>query len=190
VIAQQRQIIYAQDVLDDQLRVQQSWVCLQNIFASAEVRGKLAEESASFDLVDKFFVKHMALCNKHRLLSKLVKPGDLRIWRRHKVALAQVQGALDQLLEDKRRFFPRFYFLSNEELLELLAASSESRVTQRAVQKCFDGIEQLLPFEKTKSVSGFLSSAGETVDLYRPMNIRSEVEQWFRQLEEFIRDSL
>lgn len=39
--------------------------------------------------------------------------------------LSSIQKALDALLEKKRRDFPRFYFLSNDELLEMVANQSD-----------------------------------------------------------------
>ena len=37
-----------------------------------------------------------------------------------------IQKRLDVYLETKRKVFARFYFLSNEDLLEILAKSSEN----------------------------------------------------------------
>lgn len=44
--------------------------------------------------------------------------------------LDDIQKQLDKYLETKRQAFPRFYFLSNDELLEILAKSNELEVIQ------------------------------------------------------------
>jgi len=42
-------------------------------------------------------------------------------WKWCKDKLNVIQKALENLLDEKRSTFPRFYFLSNDELLEIIA---------------------------------------------------------------------
>jgi dynein heavy chain len=46
-------------------------------------------------------------------------------------------------LEDKRNEFPRFYFLSNDELIEILAKANEMDAIQKNIRKCFECVGKL-----------------------------------------------
>jgi dynein heavy chain len=57
--------------------------------------------------------------------------------------LDDIQKKLEDYLENKRAVFPRFYFLSNDELLEILANSQNLDVIQQHLKTCFDNIVRL-----------------------------------------------
>ncbi len=86
----------------------------------------------------------------------------MKDWKKSEDSLNAIQKALDNLLEDKRSKFARFYFLSNDELLEILAKASELEAIQRNLKKCFDGIDRLMvpPDDSVKTILGMISPEG------------------------------
>lgn len=57
--------------------------------------------------------------------------------------LDATQRALELYMETKRNIFPRFYFISNDDLLDILVHSNNPKRLQPHFKKCFDNINKL-----------------------------------------------
>nr|CAD7400728.1 unnamed protein product [Timema cristinae] len=142
--------------LDVWLSCQQSWLYLESIFSAPDIQRQLPTEAKMFLIVDKSFKEIMRKTAKVIVASCMVQisplifqmplamqactaPGILETFNNNLDLLDQIMKCLEAYLESKRVIFPRFYFLSNDELLEILA---QVRLA-RADRKCFDAIARL-----------------------------------------------
>ena len=60
--------------------------------------------------------------------------------------LERCQNALAAYLEEKRAKFPRFYFLGDDDLLEILGQARNPSVIQTHLKKLFQGLHKVLYF--------------------------------------------
>lgn len=77
----------------------------------------------------------MKLCNLYIAL--------LRQLQAMRARLDATQRALELYMETKRNIFPRFYFISNDDLLDILVHSNNPKRLQPHFKKCFDNINKL-----------------------------------------------
>ena len=82
----------------------------------------------------------------------------------------EVQKKLDDYMEVKRGAFPRFYFLSNDELIDILANSTDLDKIQQHLKTCFDNIVSLKIDES--EVCGMNSGEKEFVEFKRPIKTK------------------
>uniref|UniRef100_A0A8C8ZZR2 Dynein axonemal heavy chain 2 n=1 Tax=Prolemur simus TaxID=1328070 RepID=A0A8C8ZZR2_PROSS len=175
------------EVIEMVLTVQRQWMYLENIFLGEDIRKQLPSESASFDQVNSNWKSIMDRMNKNNnALQSTHYPGLLEKLIEMNTILEDIQKSLDMYLETKRHIFPRFYFLSNDDLLEILGQSRNPEAVQPHLKKCFDNIKLLRmqkvggPSSKWEAV-GMFSGDGEYIDfLHSVFSWLGDVERTMR----------
>jgi dynein heavy chain len=105
-----------------------------------------------------------------------------------------IQKSLSKYLEEKRSFFPRFFFLSDDQLLEILAQTKDPNMVQKHVNKCFEAIN-LLDFNPNQEVVGMISPEKEKVAFVSKIDVnegekQGNVERWLLEIETVMRETL
>ncbi|KAL7754402.1 hypothetical protein RI367_000383 [Sorochytrium milnesiophthora] len=186
------------EVVELMLQVQKQWMYLENIFVGSEdIRKQLPKESAVFDQVNATWKQCMSEINRERNVLKAThQPNLLETLQDMGTQLEKIQRSLDMYLETKRQFFPRFYFLSNDDLLEILGQSKDPQAVQPHLRKCFDGITRLeytqggTESRRRFEAVGMHSSDGEYVPFHAPVLLEGPVEGWLTDVESAMRQCL
>ena len=187
----QRNLNLMSDTLDEWLVCQRSWLYLESIFSAPDIQRQLPQEAKMFTQVDKSWKDIMRKTERLKnALRACTQPGLLEAFKLNNKLLDQIQKCLEQYLESKRVVFPRFYFLSNDELLEILAQTKNPLAVQPHMRKCFDAISSLT-FGKneatgaaTADILGMNSPEKEHVPLTKGLKARGNVEDWLCKVEE------
>ncbi|XP_015279206.1 PREDICTED: dynein heavy chain 6, axonemal [Gekko japonicus] len=197
----QKQLALFSQTLEEWLTCQRNWLYLESIFSAPDIQRQLPAEAKMFLQVDKSWKEVMRKVNRlPNALRAATQPGLLETFQNNNALLDQIQKCLEAYLESKRVIFPRFYFLSNDELLEILAQTRNPQAVQPHLRKCFDSISKLefaftAPAEGeekvlTNDILAMLSPEGERVGLGKGLKARGNVEDWLGKVEEAMFTSL
>ncbi|XP_078738938.1 LOW QUALITY PROTEIN: dynein axonemal heavy chain 2-like [Lampetra fluviatilis] len=184
------------EVVEALLTVQRQWMCLENIFLGEDIRKQLPLESSRFDAIDGEWREAMAtLAADNNALRGAQRAGLLERLGEMIASLEDIQKSLDMYLETKRQVFPRFYFLSNDELLEILGQARNPAAVQPHLKKCFDNIKSLaiqkVPGPSRRMEATAMSSSdGEVVNFSAAVLLEGPVEAWLCDAERAMRHSL
>jgi dynein heavy chain len=113
------------DMVDEWLKCQRQTLYLRPIFAAKDIQKILNEEAKQFTRVDTKFKTLMKKVDKAKNCLKFVKqfPVTLEELKKNNTILDDCNKKLEDYMNQKRTEFPRFFFLSNDELIDILANS-------------------------------------------------------------------
>ena len=181
-----------QQIVDQWLKCQAKWLYLEPIFSSDEIGKQIPTEAAAFDTMDTTWRKIMDVVqaapkavdapNVENLLEDLDESNR---------QLDIVEKGLNDFLDTKKMAFPRFFFLSNDELLEILSEGKDPLRVQPFMKKCFEAVQKV-EFTERVTMKTIVSVEGESVPLCKEIDPAETgaVEKWMLEFEDVMKASL
>lgn len=167
---------------------------LEGIFSgSADIKHLLPVESARFQNINSEFLTVMKKVNKSPfVLDVLNIAGVQKNLERLADLLTKIQKALGEYLEKERSSFPRFYFVGDEDLLEIIGNSKDIRRVMKHFKKMFAGITTLQLNDEESQLMGFASKEGEQVSFRSPIVLKdyARINDWLAKVESEMQLSL
>jgi dynein heavy chain len=191
------------------LMVERQWGSLESIFlGSADIRAQLPDDTKRFEGVDNEFKEQMREINASSavLVCCTAEGREAGLFAMHK-ELEKCEKALNEYLEVKKSIFPRFYFVSNAALLDILSNGNCPPKIIQHIGSVFDGVGDLNlcmspaqakalkdepetpvgPFEAAKSM---ISKDKETVAFPGIFEMKGAVENYLSELVRYMQLTL
>ena len=141
----QKKLGNADQVIGIWMDLQRTWSHLESIFiGSDDIRKQLPEDSQRFEIIDKEFKKIANfISDKKQIVAATNEDKIVDRMESLKSDLSVCEKALAEYLETKRLAFPRFYFISSADLLDILSNGNKPRVVASHLVKLFDSMAKL-----------------------------------------------
>lgn len=180
-------------LFDIWIDVQRQWVYLEGVFTgNAEIKHLLPIESSRFQNINSEFSAVMKKVYKQPyVLDVLSIPNVQKSLERLAELLNKIQKALGEYLEKERVSFPRFYFVGDEDLLEMIGNSNDTLRIAKHFKKMFAGLSGLI-MDDEAVISGFTSKEGEEVRLRKEISLAKtpRINDWLALLEGGMKSTL
>ncbi|XP_064484606.1 dynein heavy chain, cytoplasmic-like isoform X2 [Ornithodoros turicata] len=181
-------------LFDVWIDVQRRWVYLEGIFSgSADIQTLLPMETSRFMSISSEFLTLMKKVSKSPLVLDVLNiQGVQRSLERLADLLGKIQKALGEYLERERSSFPRFYFVGDEDLLEIIGNSKNVPRLQKHFKKMFAGVASIILNEDNTLVRGLSSKEGEEMLFSTPVSIAEnpKINEWLTLVEKEMRVTL
>lgn len=184
----------AENVINMWTDVQRKWTYLESIFIRSEdLRRQLPEDTKIFDKIDANFRQVLDVVSDP-LANVISITNQPRLFQRIEqifVGLVQCEKALNDYLETKRLTYPRFYFISATDLLDILSNGADPMAVGRHLTKLYDSIMKLKYIKGSRMATGMLAKEHEEhVEFIDELDCGGKVEVWLNDLTCTMRTTL
>jgi dynein heavy chain len=179
-----------ESVIKEWSSVCKTWGSLESIFlASADIRAQLPEDTKRFEGIDQEFKDLMKeATNTPNVVEACTAEGREEGLKSMTARLEICQKSLNEYLDMKKKIFPRFYFVSDKALLDILSNGNNPPKIMPHLGSCYGDMEILIFKEledgskSTTEAIAMVAKDGERVEFETPFVIAGAVENWLNDL--------
>eukprot|EP01022_Parablepharisma_sp_SALTPOND_P010884 TRINITY_DN144_c0_g3_i1.p1 TRINITY_DN144_c0_g3~~TRINITY_DN144_c0_g3_i1.p1 ORF type:complete len:4665 (-),score=723.90 TRINITY_DN144_c0_g3_i1:29991-43985(-) len=186
-------------VIERWIKVQRKWENLEPIFTKDDIRGPLPDATKKFESNSEAFKDIMKKTQENpKVIQACLFEGREEALEQMYEEMEDCNKSLKEYIESKRKIFPRFYFLSPEQITDILAHATDPTSVTRHISSCFEGIKTLhfvKPTEGDITVPKCCSAMEsrhdpEVVDFHELFDCTGAVELWLKRLEEHMQKTV
>ncbi|TWW81709.1 Dynein heavy chain 9, axonemal [Takifugu flavidus] len=193
----QNRLSVVDTVISIWFEVQRTWTHLESIFIGSEdICSQMPEDTKRFEGIDADFkVLAYAAYQTPNVVESTITPGLFSKLEGIQSRLSLCEKALREYLDTKRLAFPRFYFVSSADLLDILSNGTNPQQVQKHLSKLFDNIAEMR-FETdeegnpSKTGLGMYSKEEEYVPFSHCCECTGQVEVWLTRLLDTMRSTV
>ena len=163
--------------------VQYHWTHLRPIFIGSEdIRKQLPEQSNSFDNIDKQMNEFIAKQQENKnVIDTCNQPNIYKFLELQSREISVVEKSLNEYLETKRMAFPRFYFVSSNDLLDILSKGRIPQEIEPHFGKVYDNLVKVR-WTGPNTCNAMMSRENELVEFEEELTLEGPVEIWLQTL--------
>ncbi|XP_011314378.1 dynein beta chain, ciliary-like [Fopius arisanus] len=192
----QHKLSNADGVINTWFEVQRGWMHLESIFIGSEdIRNQLPEDSKRFEKIDHDFKDILKdMLATPNIVRATNKPNLLEKLEELQRQLNLCEKALANYLDTKRLAYPRFYFISPADLLDILSSGNNPELVCRHLSKLYDSVANLKwkieSGKLSKTANALIAKDGEEIDMYGTCDCSGKVEVWLNRVTDAMRRSV
>ena len=182
-IDQKKLLWETSDTLEKLVKVQNLWCALESVFTGGDIAKQMPKEAKRFAKVDKDWAKIMSKVTDTENVVEACGDEYLRtsLPNMH-LELEKCEKSLKGYLGQKQNAFPRFFFVSDAKLLQILSKGSDPLAMNQYYESVFDAIQTVQHDKKDKTIITKFNGVGgegqEVVSFVSVVKAIGNIEEW------------
>ncbi|KAH0814233.1 hypothetical protein GEV33_008564 [Tenebrio molitor] len=171
-------------------QTQQQWLHFFPLFLCHQITIQMPQESQIFKQISNTYTNYVEMIHTRPNVYTTVNNTNILPDLLHcNQQFELINQGVNRYFDKIRQYFPRFYFVSNEEMFRILSLTNDPTGIRRFIKSLFHEIKNL-KFDENAAILGILSEHDEILHLLEDINTQQFqgcVEMWLKELESQIR---